>query len=308
MSELSSCLTEYLALRRSLGYKLYRAGQVLTDFVAYLDAQGVSHIRIDLALAWATRSPEAGPGWRATRLGAVRCFARYAQALDPSHEVPPVWLLPGGRRRPAPYVYSEAEIAGLMRAARGLRSPLRAATLETIIGLLAVSGIRVGEAIRLDRNDVEMERRILNVRNSKAGKSREVPLQVSTIRALGVYAARCDEVYPSPGSPALFVSTAGTRLGSSNLGMAFYEVLEQAGLSRREGRSGPRLADMRHTFAVRTLTSWHRQGLDVEAMLPVLSTYMGHVSPTSTYWYFSASPELLGAAARRLEGMRGGGR
>ena len=303
MSALSSCLVDYLALRRSLGYKLARPGVLLADFVAYLDAEGATHIKIDAALAWATRSSEASDRWRATRLGVVRCFARYAQALDPDHEVPPVWLLPSGRHRPTPYLYSEAEIAALMAAARELRSPLRAATLETVIGLLAVSGIRVGEALRLERGDVDVDKAPWSCASPKAGKSRVVPLSVGAISALLAYSALRDELIQSA-TPAMFVSTTGTRLRSPNLGSAFHEARERAGLLTPSGRRGPRLADLRHTFAVRTLIRWHRDGLDVEARLPLLSTFMGHVSPASTYWYLSTCPELLGAAARRLETAR----
>jgi integrase len=305
MSDVSSCLADYLALRRSLGYKLDRAGEVLADFVAYLDHLGHTHITTVTALEWVTASPAASPGWRAGRLGMVRCFARYAQAIDPAHEVPPVWLLPAGRRRPAPYLYSDDEVAALMAAARRLRSALRAATTETVIGLMAVSGIRVGEILRLDRHDLAVDAGHLVVRNSKAGKSRLVPLRPSTIEALRGFFARRDELFPDPATNAMFVSTTGTRLESGNLRTAFAETARNAGVAARVGGSGPRLADLRHTFAVRTLTGWHHQGRDVQALLPLLSAYMGHVNPASTYWYFSACPHLLGAAASRLDNATG---
>ncbi len=212
MSPLATTLDDYLALRRSLGYKLERPGEVLAGFVAWLDTQGAAHVTVNLALAWATRSADASDRWREAQLGAVRCFARYAQALDPAHEVPPGWLLPSGRRRPAPYLYSDDEVARLLAGARELRSPLRAATVTTIIGLLAVSGIRVGEALRLDRVDVDVDACTLAVRNSKAGKSRVVPLHASTICALGTYGARRDELCPSP-TTALFVDGFGNGHG-----------------------------------------------------------------------------------------------
>jgi len=306
MSALSATLEDYLVLRRSLGYKLARPGSVLTNFVGWLDCEGVDRITVGHALAWATRSTEASDRWRSTQLGMVRCFARYAQAVDPAHEVPPTWLLPSGGHRPAPYLYSEAEVTALMLAAGGLASPLRAATLGAVIGLLAVSGIRVGEALRLDRSDLDASVGALIIRNSKAGKSRAVPLSASTVEALESYSARRDELCPSPKTTAMFVSTTGTRWRSGNLNAAFDEVRDPAGVPPRRARCGPRLADMRHTFAVRTLIRWHREGIDVQAALPLLSTYMGHVSPASTYWYFSASPELLAAAARRVENARGG--
>jgi integrase len=304
MSTLATTLSDYLVLRRSLGYKLERPEQLLANFVARLDAEGATHITAEAALAWAIRSPDSSERWRATQLSVVRCFARYAQALDLAHEVPPTWLLPAGRHRRTPYLYSEADVAALMAAARELRSPLRAATLEAVIGLLAVSGLRVGEALRLDRWDLQVTPGTVAVRNSKAGKSRLVPLSPSTIGALHGYTARRDELYPGPTTTAMFISTTGTRLRSGNLRAGFDEVLARAGLSRTD-QPHPRLADMRHSFAVRTLTRWHEEGIDVEAALPVLSAYLGHVSPASTYWYFNACPQLLGAAASRLEDAAG---
>lgn len=304
MSALSADLAEYLALRRSLGYKLERAGEVLSDFVAALDEAGAEHITVALALEWAMRAPNPDSTWRAQRLGMARCFARYLHAIDARHEVPPPGLVHGGSARPAPFVYGEHDVVALMAAARRLRSPLRALTFETLIGLLAVSGLRVGEVIRLDRPDVDLGAEVLVVRNSKLGRSRHVPLHATTTEALRSYLGRRDHHLPRPASPALFVSTAGTRLRSGNVRTTFAELLERAGLPTRRSRQGPRLGDFRHSFAVRTLAEAHRAGADVEADLAVLSSYLGHVSPASTYWYLSASPVLLEAAARRLDHPR----
>jgi integrase/recombinase XerD len=235
----------------------------------------------------------------------VRGFARYAQSIDPAHEVRPKWLLPPGRRRPALYLFSDDKIVALMAGARRLRSALRAATTETVIGLLAVSGLRVGEILRLDRRDVAVDAGHLVVRDSKTGKSRLVPLRPSTIEALHRFSAQRDRLLPHPATNSMFVSAKGTRLGSGSLRTAFAETARNAGLAVRAGGVGPRLADLRHTFAVKTLTDWHHQGRDVQALLPLLSAYLGHVSPASTYWYFSACPHLLAAAATRLEGQAG---
>lgn len=236
--------------------------------------------------------------WRAQRLGVVRCFARYLHALDARHQVPPPGLLHRGESRPAPCLFSEADVVALMTAARHLRSPLRALTIETLIGLLAVTGLRVGEVIRLDRADVDLGEGVVVVRNTKIGRTRHVPLHAGTSEALRAYLLRRDELYPRPSSSALFISTSGTRLRSGNLGAAFAEVLARADV-RDDGRRR-RVGDLRHSFAVQTLLDWHLAELDVGARLPVLSTYLGHVSPVSTYWYLSASPPLLAAAARRL--------
>jgi integrase/recombinase XerD len=299
VSDLSSQLADYLVLRRSLGYKLERAGEVLTGFVDHLDRLGQDHITTMAALEWVTSSPTASPGWRAGQLGMVRCFARYAQAVDPAHEIPPTWLLPSRLRRPAPYLYSDEEIGALMSATNRLRSPLRCLTTETIIGLMAVSGIRVGEVLRLDRGDLSSDGH-LAVRNSKAGKSRILPLRPSSIEGLRSFASRRDEVMPNPASQAMFISSTGTRLSSGSLRSAFAETVEAAHLVAGSGDTRLRIGDLRHSFAVKTLTVWHEQGRDVQALLPLLSAYMGHVSPASTYWYLSSCPHLLTAAAGRV--------
>jgi integrase len=299
MSALSSQLADYLALRRSLGYKLERAAEVLANFVAHLDRLGQDHITTVAAVEWVTTSPTASPGWQAGQLGIVRCFARYAQVVDPAHEVPPAWLLPSGRRRRAPHLYSDQEISTLMSAASTLRSPLRALTTETVIGLMAVSGVRVGEILRLDRQDLSSDGR-LAVRNSKAGKSRLLPLKPSSVEALRSFSTRRDQLIPDPASPAMFVSTSESRLSSGSLRTAFAETVEAAGLAASPDTRPLRIGDLRHSFAVKTLTVWHDQGRDVQALLPVLSAYMGHVSPASTYWYLSSCPHLLTAAAGRV--------
>jgi integrase len=188
-----------------------------------------------------------------------------------------------------------------MEAAGKLRSPLRRATLQTLVGLLYVTGMRVGEAIRLDRDDVDLIRGLLLVRDSKFGKSRELPVHESTTVALRAYARQRDELCPEASSPAFFVSLAGTRLLYCNVHLAFLGFVRDAGLTPRSPTCRPRPHDLRHSFAVETLTGWYRDGGDVESRLPSLSTYLGHVHPANTYWYLSAAPELLGLAAERLE-------
>jgi integrase/recombinase XerD len=298
MSALGSALADYLALRRSLGYKLQRAGQLLAGFVDYADAAGAAHVTTSLALEWTMLAPGTGSGWRAQRLGVIPCFARYLHAADTRHEIPPPGLLPRGQR-PEPFLYSPAHVLALTAEARKLRSLLQAATTETLIGLLAVTGLRVGEVIRLDGEDIDLDEGVLTVRSTKAGKSRHVPLHPTTTAALAAYLRRRDLLFPCPVTPALFISTTGTRLRSQNLGTLFAGLADRAGLAACDGRR-PRLAGFRHSFAVQTMLGWHQAGADVAAQLPVLSAYLGHVSPASTYWYLSASPELLAAAATRL--------
>ena len=301
MTPLRQAVADYLTMRRGLGFKLQRAGSLLPDFVSHLERCHARTVTRDLALEWAMQPPGAHPAWWVTRLEVVRGFARYLQAFDPSTEVPAPELLRGRYRRKAPYLYSQGDIDRLFEAIRQLCSPQRAATLNTLIGLLAVAGLRVGEAIRLDREDVDWIQRLLVIRESKFGKSREVPLHESTVEALRAYARLRDRIFGRATTPAFFVSTTGTRLFHANINKAFQHALRDAGLQPRSTGRRPRFHDFRHTFAITTLLAWYRAGEDVDARLPQLSTYLGHVDPAATYWYLSASPELLAQTARRLE-------
>ena len=200
-----------------------------------------------------------------------------------------------------PFLYSEADICALMAAARGVGLPLRSATLEAVIGLLATTGPRVGEAIRLDCQDVDLPRGILQVRNSKQGRSRLVPLHPSTVEALEAYSSRRSALLAQPDSRQLLRLEERHPSRHREPEGGVQPGARSGGLPPRTRNGGPRLGDLRHTFAVATLLGWYRDGADVMAQLPLLSTFMGHVSPASTYWYLSASPELLAAAAARLD-------
>jgi len=301
MSGLRRSLEQYLTIRRALGFKLAGEGRLLADFVSFADQAGIHTLTTEVALAWATLPPQGSPGWLARRLRAVRGFARYLQTLDPATEIPPADLLPARSGRATPYLYSDAEIVALMAAAPQLAPPLRAATFETLIGLLAVTGLRIGEAMRLDRDDIDWSNQLLSVRDSKYGKSRQVLLHRSTLAALGSYGERRDRLCRRPQAPSFFVSTRGTRLVHSTIYPSFRSLLRQAGLAQRSSSCRPRVHDLRHSFAVKTLLGWYRDGDDVSVRMPLLSTYLGHVDPAATYWYLSAAPELLALAAERLE-------
>jgi integrase/recombinase XerD len=303
MSALRRSLDDYLSIRRGLGFKLAGEGRLLADFARFADQAGVHTLTVELALAWATLPPDGSPLWLARRLRAVRGFARYLQTLDQSTEIPPAELLPAraSRGRATPYLYSDADIVALMAAARRLAPPLRAATFETLIGLLAVTGLRIGEAMRLDRDDVDWVNRLLTVGDSKYGKSREVLLHQTTVDALRSYNERRDRLCSRPQAPSFFISTRGTRLVHSSIYPTFRTLLGQAGLAQRSSSRRPRVHDLRHSFAVSTLLGWYGDGGDVPARMPLLSTFLGHVDPAATYWYLSATPELLALAAMRLE-------
>jgi integrase len=305
VSTLRQRAEEYLTMRRSLGYKLETQGRLLLDFVDYLQHTGAGTVTVEAAVAWATQPAGAAPIWWTRRLSVVRCFARHLKTLDPACQVPPADLLPPPYQRITPYLYSQAEIAALVHAA-GLRAvPLQAATYQALISLLAVSGLRVGEAIGLDRPEVDLDAGLLSIVNGKFGKSRQVPLHPSTVEMLRRYATRRDRLCPAPTTRGFFLSTTGTRLHIGGVDAVFTQLLSLAGIHTPPGRRRPRIHDLRHSFAVATLLDWYRDGVDVHARLPMLSTFLGHVAPASTFWYLHAAPELLTLAAQRLESSLG---
>lgn len=305
MSTLRQALEEYLQLRRSLGHQLADAARLLPRFVGYLEATGAEFVTIERALAW-SQEPDAVPGttvWGA-RMMAVRGFSRYMAGIDPRTEVPPAGLIPLRRLWKPPFIYSEADVSALMgEAHQSISQPMRAATFETLIGLLAATGLRVGEALRLDRGDIDWSEGVLLIRQSKFGKSRQVPLLASTVDALEVYAHQRDRLQPRPRTPAFFVSLRGTRVIYEVVHEVFRKLCDATGVGAGSVRR-PRIHDLRHSFAVSTLVGWYRNGIDVQARLPWLSTYLGHRDPRSTYWYLSAAPELLAHAASRLEASK----
>jgi integrase/recombinase XerD len=297
---LRRALADYLRVRRSLGFKLKAAGELLPGFLSHLEKAKSPIITTSLAVEWATLPQDVHPAWWTSRLVAVRGFAKYLQTIEPRHHVPPLELLPHRRARAAPYIYEPVEITALLAATTTLRNELRTETYRTFLGLLAVSGIRTGEAIALDDSDVDLRRGVLVIRKTKFGKTREVPLHRSTVRVLARYQHDRDRLMPRQRSPSLFISTAGTRLIYQNVHETFLQLVYAAGLGERDPLR-PRIHDLRHTFAVRTVLAWHRAGEDVEAKLPMLSTYLGHIGPSSTYWYLTAIPALLESATARLE-------
>jgi integrase/recombinase XerD len=306
MSHLSSHIEDYLAMRRALGFKLAKEGRLLRDFAAFAEAAGASTVSTGLAVAWAVLPQNASPVWAAQRLIMVRGFARYLQAVDPATQVPPVGVLPARTRRVTPCIYSDAEVAALMTAARMLRNPLKAATFETLIGLLAVTGMRGSEAMALDRGDLDTAAGLLTVRATKFRKSRQLPLQVTTLRALASYQAVRDRLCPAPATASLLVSATGARLCQATVQPAFRRLLRQAGIGQGPPRPRATIHGLRHSFAVKTLLGWYRDGQDVQARMPSLSTWLGHVAPAATYWYLTGTPELLALAAGRLEAATGG--
>jgi integrase len=305
MSRWRESLAEYLAVRRALGYKLEATERLLDQFLDYLDAAGADQITVEHAVAWATL-PRAGEHWHAMRLGAVRGFARYLHEVDPRVEVPAADLLPDRPRRAVPYLYTDEEILGLIEAAGTLRAPHKTATFRTLFGLLIATGMRIGEAIALDRTDFDPVLGTLIIRRGKFGKSRELPLHPTTTSALTGYVRRRDRPRPAGPTEALLVSTVGTRLWMSDVQTCFRALRARAGILPRSAACRPRLHDMRHSFAVRTLLDAYRTAGDPGPRIAALSTYLGHVDPGKTYWYLHAAPELIALAGHRLERHLGG--
>jgi integrase/recombinase XerD len=301
MTSLRAALEDYLRIRRRLGFEMPQDGRLLEGFVEFLERAGAERITTELALAWARMPADAHPHYWRQRLGVARGFARHLATIDPSSEVPSTDLLPATRPRVAPYIYSPPEIAALIDAARRLRPPLRAARHETLIGLLAVTGMRPGEALALDRQDVDLRHGVVHIRAGKQKKQREVPLHGTTISALREYARQRDARFPTPSTPAFFISARGGRLARSELNQTFAKLIREVGLEGRSARGRPRPHDLRHTLAVRTLLEWLQAGEDIDRRMPLLSTYLGHVDPASTYWYLEAVPELLELISRRLD-------
>lgn len=314
MKSLPAHLTEYIAARRALGAQLQEPAKTLRGFIAFLGRKKARFITIPLALEWSQQSKHVQRATWARKLSMVRQFARWLSVLEPRHQVPPARLLNVRHRRNQPHIYRDAEILQLMEAVAALRSSrrLKALTLETLIGLLAATGLRPGEAAALEDRDVDLRAGVLVIRESKFGKSRQVPVHRSTVVALENYARLRDHLVLQRSSSSFFVSDAGTPLDRSTVRRWFCEISTACGLrknlgGKRYGR-GPRLQDLRHTFATRRLVEWYRAGLNVSLQMPKLAAYLGHASVGCTYWYIQAVPELLALATDFGRATRPGGR
>jgi len=301
MNTLREAMRDYLAIRRATGVRLERDEKLLHQFLDYCDDTDVDSITISAVTSWVRLPDNAAMSWIAMRLNAVRQFAKWRSLTDPLTEIPPADLFgPLRRERRIPFLYTNDDLVALMNAAGQLRQPLRRATYETFIALIAVTGIRVSEAINANRSDFDPVERWLHINNTKFGKSRQVALSASTVDAIETYLAIRDRLCPTVGTEALFVSPAGTRLLISNAQSTFRILVRSAGLKPHSPRCRPRMHDLRHSFAVNTLIDWYRTGAEIEPKLPILSTYLGHANPAATYWYLTAAPELMAITADRL--------
>ena len=305
MITLREALQEYVMLRRSLGFKFRDDARTLARFVAFMEERRELHITARLALDWVQQG-HVQPAERARRLCFVRGFARHLSAIDPLTEVPSQELYPHRSTRARPYLYTEQEVQDLLAAALRLpttwpSTPLPPWVFHCLFGLLSVTGLRISEALNLKIEDVDLDEDVLTIRGAKLGRSRLVPLHPSTRTVLADYLRRRKQFLGSRPSDFVFVSNRGTRLDGARVHRAFYTLSRQTGLRALGARTGPRLHDFRHRFAVQVLTRWYEAGEDPVRRLPLLSTYLGHVCVVGTYWYLSNAPELMAQAMARLE-------
>jgi integrase/recombinase XerD len=303
---LSQHLQRYLSVRRSLGYDLSTSGRVLKQFVSFLDTQNEHYVTAELFLQWKQAFGAASQSTWAHRLSMVRQFALWLHSLDAAHQVPPQSLIPSRYRRKSPYIYSQEDIRRIVEEAAHLPSQngLRAITYPAFFGLVSVTGLRISEAIALQVGDVDLENGIINVRQGKNGRQRLLPLTECTNTYLNEYTRKRNRLL-AHSAEAFFVSDEGLPLTDCTVRYNFAQVCQRIGLraAQRFHRHGvgPRVHDLRHTFAVRVLINWYKQGKDINEELLKLVNYLGHQNLKHTYWYLEAIPELLALASQRVE-------
>jgi integrase/recombinase XerD len=290
---------EYLRLRRALGFRLRREGDILPQFAGYLEQHGAAAVTAEHAITWAQLPRGVHPVTWTHRLSAVRGFATWLQTIDPATEIPPRGVFPGQGKRPAPFIFTGEQLAAVIAGCAVLRPAMRAAACTALFGLLAVTGIRIGEALAIRAGGIDLDAGLLSVAPAKSRCQRILPLHPTTVTALKGYDALRSRRFPA--AATFFTSEKGTPLSRQLALASFRRACAAAGIPGR-----PRLHDARHSFAANTLLDWYRSGEDVAAQMPALSGYLGHTTPEGTYWYISAVPELMQLAAARAAGKGDG--
>ena len=301
MNPISKACEAYIAMRQAMGFKFVGATRRLRHLVHFMEERGENTLTTSLVVAWAQM--QNGRSQAGICYSVARGFARHLAGIDPRTDVPPPGLVPFHWFR-RPYLYTDAEVSRLLAATHELptyHGPMLRLTMECIVGLLAATGLRVGEALRLDRADVDLNAGVLTIRGSKFGKSRLVPMHHSTTAALRVYARHRDHHVATPRHPQFFIGARGARLYRQHVDLTFRRLTISANIVAARGARAPRLHDLRHRFAVESLKTGFRRSASGEQVLATLATYLGHTCLCDTYWYLSASPELLALATRRLE-------
>jgi integrase len=294
---------EYLALRRGMGYALHIEGAELLRFARYADRKGHhGAITAELAVEWAKLPQQADPLYWARRLDMVRRFAKHRRLFDPHTEIPAQGVFGPSYRRPQPHIYSDAAIRQLIQQASllGPAGGLRPKTYQTLFGLLACTGLRISEALHLKRDDVNVQQGLITIAATKFKKTRLVPLHPSAAQALKRYSQQRDQYHKHPPSETFFLSEHGTSLKYWKVLMTFITLRQQLGWEAT-GRPVPTIHGLRHSFVVSRIVLWYREGVDLDRRIAALSTYLGHVKVTDTYWYVTATPELLSLSTERFE-------
>ncbi len=307
MNTLRQAVDEYLTMRRSLGFKMRDPGCLLPKFATFMEKHDAAFITQELALSWAQQPVNAQISTWAQRLSHVRMFARFRYSSDPRTQIPSAGILPFKPKRARPYLYTDDEVSKLLELSLSLPQHYKTCALlprvyHCVLGLLSVTGLRLGEVTHLQLSDVDLDAALLTIRSAKYGKSRLIPLHITTCQVLEDYINRRQQHFANQTvSDYVFVSSKGNRVDDAQVRRIFYQLSRQIGLRSSTASRGPRLHDFRHRFATNTLLSWYRADKDPERLLPILSAYLGHVHVADTQWYLENSPELMREAMHRLE-------
>jgi integrase/recombinase XerD len=300
---LSKALKDYMKIRTYSGFKLRSVKNVLEKFITFMKINKSSHITVTEALNFSTKSKKCSSFEHSRKLRIIRQFSIYVKMFDFKTEIPPKDALPVSYQRRTPYIYTKEEIIGVLNACIKIKSsnsfyPL---TFYTLFGLVSVTGMRTQEAINLERSSIDMDLGIITINGTKFNRSRKIPIHSTTIQALKEYDKERDKAFKNHISSYFFVNNVGKKLVSSTVQKIYREVCVEAGLRSKFESSGPRIIDFRHTLAVSTLIRCYRECLNVDNVMPILSTYLGHINPENTYWYLTATPELLNLINKQLE-------
>lgn len=303
MTSLRKHANDYINLRRKLGFKLIEAERLINNFITFIENENSSFITIKSAFNWAKKPKNILRSCWGTRLSVIRKFSCYVKTIDLRNEIPPFGLLNYKHQRSKPYIYSDDEILKLLKASLLLKSNqnIRAHTYYTIFGLLAVTGLRISELTSILISDVDFIEGRLIIRKTKNRKSRIIPIHKSTLQVLRRYLYFRNKIEAKNKSSNFFISEEGTNITNFTVRNTFIKLSRKISLRKSTDSFGPRLHDFRHTFAVRTIIQWYKEDADVEVQMPILSTYLGHVKPSDTYWYLSLVPELVALAGKRFE-------
>ena len=304
MSHLGDELVDYVARRRRLGFVVRHDADTLRSFVRFCDAARIDTVTTACVVAWANAPVGVQGAWIADRFRVVRQFAQHLRVVDEAHEVPPAGLIVGHYKRIAPYLYSDNEIAGLISIAGTLSGRIRPVAYQTLLGLLAATGMRISEALALNDDNVDLVTGLITIRNSKFNKSRRLPIHPTVVEALGGYVtSRTAAGFADRDDGRFFISDTGRRIDYRQCSATFRRFVKQAELIPPASRRQPTMHDIRHTFAVNTLIGWYQTGVDVNRSMLYLSTYLGHLELAGTYWYLTGSPELAAVIASRLDAV-----